>query len=491
MGSAQRLKNGNTLIDWGLIFTGLYKTISEVTPDKQTAFELSIPNDAFSYRAHKYELPACKPEAELDKFEMLKGNTYKFIEDEINTGVTIFFEDLDAFIYNTVNVKRIDCAPKYPYFDGEAPVILAKKYWITPQLIYSFKGEVKFDVSFLPPHTDPEKLVVYYRPDLDSGTFQPLETIYDASENQLIATTNQFGEYVIGYQRELVEIDAPKPMFPFDNKIISNNYPVKMVWTSTGRYDNFQLQISTDAEFSNIILDSSNVETPIIVLSELAPNSKYYWRTRTFYRSLISDWSNVRSFNLSAEFIDMLYPNGNEVLTKDSTYIIKWSTNLTDSVAITLLNNGEQLLSINNGFASHSNSFAWKVPKTLEASDLYKIRVTNLKNGNLIAESESNFSISNIVSVQDNTYDTESSLAILPSPVYETAGIEISTKESANIKLAIFDNLGNEVQVIYNSYLEAGTYRVNFDTKKLTAGVYHCLLIDGKKTISKSFVVIK
>jgi len=491
MGSAQRLKNGNTLIDWGLIFTGFYRTITEVTSDKKTVFELSIPADAFSYRAHKYDLPPCKPDADIDKYEMLKGNTYKFNNEDIETGVTIYFEDLDAFIYNTVNVKRISCSPLYPYFEGEAPVLLNCRYWITPQLIYSFSGEVRFDLSYLPPHTNPENLVVYYRSKLDSGMFIPLETNFDISENQLVAKTDEFGEFVIGYVRQSTEIDPPKPMFPLDNKVLLNDKPVRIVWTSTGRYDNFQLQISDRPDFSTLVVDSVGIETPIFNDLTLEPNAKYYWRSRTFYRNLTSDWSTVRTFSIGSAFMTMVYPIGNETLTKDSTYIVKWSTNLTDSVSITLLKNGVKELSINDGFVSHSNSFAWKIPKTLEEGDFYKIKITNIKDGSMIAESDNTFKIGNPVGVEDNEQTISNTIDIFPNPVNDFTSIEITTKESKFTKLAIYDNLGREIKVLYNSFLESGIYRLNLNTSDLQDGFYHCILNDGEKSVSKSLIIIK
>ncbi|MFA7626220.1 MAG: aryl-sulfate sulfotransferase, partial [Candidatus Kapaibacterium sp.] len=76
MGSVQRLDNGNTLINWGLNFTGLHRTMTEVTHDKSITYELSMPSLTFSYRAQKNNLPPCEPVADIDKFEMLQGNTY-------------------------------------------------------------------------------------------------------------------------------------------------------------------------------------------------------------------------------------------------------------------------------------------------------------------------------------------------------------------------------------------------------------------------------
>ena len=51
MGSAQRLSNGNTLIGWGAAAT----TLTEVTPQGNIAYELSLPATEMSYRAYRDE----------------------------------------------------------------------------------------------------------------------------------------------------------------------------------------------------------------------------------------------------------------------------------------------------------------------------------------------------------------------------------------------------------------------------------------------------
>jgi|WetSurMetagenome_2_1015567.scaffolds.fasta_scaffold06481_4 hypothetical protein len=51
MGSVQRLSNGNTLIGWGSAST----TLTEVTPDGNIVYELSLPSGQMSYRAFRDE----------------------------------------------------------------------------------------------------------------------------------------------------------------------------------------------------------------------------------------------------------------------------------------------------------------------------------------------------------------------------------------------------------------------------------------------------
>ncbi len=495
MGSAQRLKNGNTLIDWGLMFMGTQKAITEVTMDKETTFEMTFPSLTFSYRAHKYDLPACQPVAEIDKFEILSGNKYNFKDEDNDTGIEITFNDIQGFIYNNVNVKRYDCASLDPEFEGEAPVILQGRYEILQNMIDSFDAQIVFRANTFAPHKDPSKLIVYYRKEIGHGLFIPLETTYlqnTSSENKhsLSVNAKDFGEYIIGYPREESNINPPILQYPLNNYEIINASPIKFVWSSTGRYDNFDIQISSDSDFQNIVFESYNVKIPILTLNEFEPSTRYYWRTRTNYRDFISDWSETYQFNLSDSFLEMVYPIGGETLSSDSSYIIKWNTNISDSVKIELLLNGELKRVISEGIFSYFDSFLWDKLNALESDTRYSIRITNTKNNEQIAESEF-FSIDNTVNVAETLFDNID-IEISPNPVNEFLKISLNTEINLDSKISIINMYGISQKIINGKMLNDGTTNgLLIDTSDLLPGVYYCLVQTGKISKLEKFVVIR
>ncbi len=493
MGSAQRLSNGNTLIDWGLIFTGLSKAMTEVTPEGKTTFEMTMPNLTFSYRAQKYELPACMPIANVDKFEMLQGNTYKFNESNNETNVEIFFEELDAFTYNALNVKKYDCTPINIEFEQEAPVVLPIRYVFKPELLYTYKCDVRFDVTKLPPHFNPENMIVFYRAKPDSGVFHKLITSFDVNENQIVAKVDEFGEFIIGFERKATEVLAPALMYPINQKKFVNNSPVRFVWSSTGRYDKFQLQIAEDANFSNIIFDSSDVKIPIIQKENFDTQKTYYWRTKTIYRDLESNWSVVRSFDFSDPYIKILYPKGGETLYKDSTYVFRWETNIDDSVKVSILRNYIFDTLVKDSLYSFSNAIAYKIPKTIISYDKFLLSVETVSENPVSATSENYFSIDNAVNVDENSdiIIKTNTLAISPNPSSEVAKVEFTIFNSSHVNLTVIDPLGNEKQVLLNSYLNEGTYNFNLNLENYIPGVYYCVLKDANTSTVKKIVVIR
>ncbi len=59
-----------------------------------------------------------------------------------------------------------------------------------------------------------------------------------------------------------------------------------------------------------------------------------------------------------------------------------------------------------------------------------------------------------------------------PNPFNPSTNIKYTVPEKSNIKLAVYDVLGREVEVLVNESKEAGTYEITFDAKNLTSGIY-------------------
>lgn len=492
MGSAQRLSNGNTLVNWGLIFMGFYRTMTEVTADKETVFELSMPKETFSYRAQKVDLPACQPIANVDQFEMLEGNVYLFNDNNQKTDVEIHFIELDAFMYNMMNVKKYDCSPMNPEFAGEAPVLLAGRYFIEATMIYSHKSEIRIDINSIAPHAAAENLIIYYRPEEGVGIFAPLPTNYDASEKQLICETTEYGEFVIGFVRDANDIMAPSLMNPPNNKIFVNNDAVKLVWSATGRFDDFQLQIATDNQFAEIVFDSSSIKNSVLNKDDFEADKEYFWRAKSFYRDSESEWSPTRKFAFDQSFINISYPNGGEQLTKDTTIVIRWESNLSDSVSIVLLRNQEPVLTISAGIYSFTNSIAWKIPNTLPDGNDYIIKVVSIKSDEMQSQSQDFFTIQSAVSVFE--YPVLSiipQIELSPNPANQNLTLSMKMNESGYIKLSIFDHLGIEQQLILDTYLNEGSYKIPLNVSNLASGVYYCTFNNGKSTETKKLLIIR
>lgn len=473
MGSAQRLKNGNTLINWGMIFEGDHRAVTEVTPNKDIVYEISLPAETFSYRAFKYEYPLCQPVANVTIPEAVQGNRYVFEKNGINTGAVLSITELDAFMYNYLTFKKFDCSPLNPEFETEAPVILPNRYHFSTRFVYSIKGELSFDISQLPTRyaylklQENNGLKVYHRKTEGSGMFIELPTYFefDPNNHKLIAMISDTGEYIIGYQRstKYKHINPPALMHPKNEAILLTGKPLKFTWSPSGRYDKYSIQISSDENFNEIISSFDNIMNTTLAI-ELNDNNKYYWRVKTYYNDLESNWSQPWEFTLTDTFLMVSYPTDNTILYTDSTAIIRWKTNISDSLKIELYKSNVQVLVIKDSLFSYTNAYAWKLPKSLEQGNDYSMVITSIKNNDISTESFPFSILDGATGIEQQTLSSQ--FYIIPNPASDFIEITNGYGQPRFFNIMGFEVLHHQQSI----FLHGEKTRIN--TSSLKPGVY-------------------
>lgn len=64
------------------------------------------------------------------------------------------------------------------------------------------------------------------------------------------------------------------------------------------------------------------------------------------------------------------------------------------------------------------------------------------------------------------------SLDIFPNPFNPTTTFKIALPQAAQVRLELFNVLGQRVETIVNEYLEAGYREIRFDASHLGSGIY-------------------
>ena len=94
-----------------------------------------------------------------------------------------------------------------------------------------------------------------------------------------------------------------------------------------------------------------------------------------------------------AQSLQVLYPNGGEILFTHSTVQIQWTpVNPEMRIVILLFREGAQAVII-AGDIPGSGSFAWKIPDQIQPGNLYRIRIRALSNLSVNDFSDRDFSI--------------------------------------------------------------------------------------------------
>ena len=100
---------------------------------------------------------------------------------------------------------------------------------------------------------------------------------------------------------------------------------------------------------------------------------------------------------------------------------------------------------------------------------------------------KSNFNLDSVNSLNsDFTIDQN-----FPNPFNNTTNIKYFIKENGNYKLSMFNIIGEEVAVLFDTYKNTGGYELKFDAGKLVSGIYIYVLRNKKNSVSKKMIFIK
>jgi hypothetical protein len=78
-----------------------------------------------------------------------------------------------------------------------------------------------------------------------------------------------------------------------------------------------------------------------------------------------------------------------------------------------------------------------------------------------------------------------------PNPFNPTTKIEYSLPEAANVRLAVYNSLGQEVASLLNEYQSIGKYIIDFNANNLPSGIYFYKIQSGNFNKTQKMVLMK
>jgi photosystem II stability/assembly factor-like uncharacterized protein len=99
--------------------------------------------------------------------------------------------------------------------------------------------------------------------------------------------------------------------------------------------------------------------------------------------------------------------------------------------------------------------------------------------------------ITSLIQISNEFPKAFSLLQNYPNPFNPNTNIEFSIPKSVFVKLAVYDMLGREVEILVNDQLNPGHYKANWDASKYTSGVYFYKLAAGNYIETKKMILIK
>ena len=99
-----------------------------------------------------------------------------------------------------------------------------------------------------------------------------------------------------------------------------------------------------------------------------------------------------------------------------------------------------------------------------------------------------------ITEVKDENHHTQSEYFLsqnYPNPFNPSTTISFSIPSQEKVKLQVFNALGQEVALLLDKEISAGSYNYTFDASGLTSGIYFYTLSTGTNSITKKMILIK
>ncbi len=78
-----------------------------------------------------------------------------------------------------------------------------------------------------------------------------------------------------------------------------------------------------------------------------------------------------------------------------------------------------------------------------------------------------------------------------PNPFNPTTNIKYNIPTASNVKLSVFNTVGEEVAVLVNGFVPEGRYEVTFDASSLPSGLYICKLQSGNLVQTTKMMLLK
>ncbi len=78
-----------------------------------------------------------------------------------------------------------------------------------------------------------------------------------------------------------------------------------------------------------------------------------------------------------------------------------------------------------------------------------------------------------------------------PNPFNPSTEIHFALPEDSHVLLALYNNLGQEVQTLINTNAPAGSHSVKLDAENLASGVYYYRLQAGNHTAMRKMLLVR
>ncbi len=128
------------------------------------------------------------------------------------------------------------------------------------------------------------------------------------------------------------------------------------------------------------------------------------------------------------------------------------------------------------GSISATGLYTWTpVAADKGTTNTVKVRITDANNPLIYTETSAVLTVENVITSVESIDGVPTTFALAqnyPNPFNPSTNIQFSIPKSSNVKITVFNILGEEIATLVNSFMNAGNYKVTFNASNLPSGMY-------------------
>jgi hypothetical protein len=277
---------------------------------------------------------------------------------------------------------------------------------------------------------------------------------------------------------------VPNLIMPEDD---ANNIALdaEFIWNFTDLTDSYRLQVALNSSFTAIIFDDSTLTDTTIVVPGLTDGRRHYWRVNAKNSAGNGPYSDYR------RFVTLLSPPTALSASLDSnlTVNLNWTDNSgTETKYFIMRQTGGQAFEIIDSLGANATTYN-DLNVQLGNDYSYKIFCSN----SFAVSDFSNEVLISIVSVENNRIQIPTKFELysnFPNPFNPGTTIRFALPFDSNVKMVIYNALGEVVRELVNDPLSAGYYEFYFDSGNLSSGIYF-YSIDANTVNNESYHFVR
>jgi hypothetical protein len=286
---------------------------------------------------------------------------------------------------------------------------------------------------------------------------------------------------------------APTPVLPANGATGVPTSPT-LTWNAPSGAASYNLQVSTASDFSSVVVNLSGMTSTSHTPSGLNVNTQYYWRVNAANTWGTSVYSSTFSFRtlLPVPSSPALSSPATGAINLPRTVSFSWAA---PPNAVSYHLQVSKISSFTPNVLDTTNITSLGASVTLDLNTTYYWRVSAINpSGEGAFSSARSFTIVRTTAVErlDGGLATDFALSQnYPNPFNPTTTIRFSIPSSSNVRITIYNALGNLVHLLVNGHYAPGQYTATWDASSLPSGVYFYRLQTDTFVDTKRLVLLK